>query len=139
LYGLQAITAQNGWAMALVGAIIVFSGLFVLTLAISQLHKILTLFDKKGVSPGDQPSVTEAPAVVKETSLDVLTDIATLAEAFAPLAAALGETFQLVDLYTLALRDDLPHPHLSIKTLREAEFLLSQGEGLFAWHDSRAA
>jgi len=41
LYGLQAIAAHNGWAMALAGALIVFSGLVILSFVISQLHKIL--------------------------------------------------------------------------------------------------
>ncbi|MBW1726140.1 MAG: OadG family protein [Deltaproteobacteria bacterium] len=39
MYGLQAIAAYNGWAMALAGALIVFSGLVILSFVISQLHK----------------------------------------------------------------------------------------------------
>jgi len=46
LYGLEAISAQNGWAMAVAGALIVISGLTVLSLVISQLHKIAAFLEK---------------------------------------------------------------------------------------------
>ena len=45
MYGLDAISAHNGWAMAVVGATIIFSGLIVLSLAISQLTNLLKLWD----------------------------------------------------------------------------------------------
>ncbi len=124
--------------MALVGATIVFSGLIVLTLAIAQLHKVLKLLSKKSVSPVVPPSVPEKPPE-DAGSVDGLTDMATLSEAYDALANELGETFQLADLYALALRDDLPHPHLSIRALREAQLLLSQGEGFFSWQASSNA
>ena len=117
--------------MALAGALIVFSGLIVLSFAISQLHKLLKLFDKKrdAAAVPAQPA-PEAPAPV---AVDLLTDPVALAESYQPLVDELGETFQLADLYALAARDDLPHPHLSIKALRDAHRLVAQGEGLFTW------
>jgi hypothetical protein len=124
--------------MALVGAAIVFSGLIVLSFTIAQLHKVLILFDKKQKPVGSQPSVAAAPPEASG-SVDVLMDMATLTVAYDALANELGESFLLAELYALALRDDLPHPHLSIRTLREARVLLPQGDGLFAWHDSRNA
>jgi hypothetical protein len=48
LYGLEAITTHNGWAMSLAGALIVFAGLVVLSTVISQLHKILGIGDNDG-------------------------------------------------------------------------------------------
>jgi len=47
LYGLEAISANNGWAMAITGPLIVMSGLTILSIIISQLHKIVAMFDKK--------------------------------------------------------------------------------------------
>lgn len=47
MFGLKAISAHNGWAMAVVGAAIVFSGLAVLAFVISQIHKLLGFWDKK--------------------------------------------------------------------------------------------
>lgn len=47
VYGLEAIATHNGWAMAATGALIVFFGLVLLSTTISQLYRIIDLFDKK--------------------------------------------------------------------------------------------
>ena len=47
MFGIDNITQNNGWAMAAVGASIVFSGLVVLSFVISQIHKILKLWDDR--------------------------------------------------------------------------------------------
>ena len=46
MYGLDAISAANGWAMAIAGALIVMTGLTVLSFVISQLHKVAGLLEK---------------------------------------------------------------------------------------------
>jgi hypothetical protein len=33
---------------------------------------------------------------------------------------------------------DLPHPHLSIKCLQEADILVAQGDGTFTWNKQKA-
>jgi len=38
LYGIEAINANNGWAISAVGITIVFSGLVLLSFVIAQLH-----------------------------------------------------------------------------------------------------
>lgn len=45
MYGLEAINANNGWAISVVGVTIVFSGLVMLSLVISQLHKVLAIWE----------------------------------------------------------------------------------------------
>jgi hypothetical protein len=119
--------------MALAGALIVFSGLIVLSFAIAQLHKLLKLLDKKRE---EVPAPPPVPVAQAQDTIDVLSDPVALAESYQPLAEELGETFPLADLYALAMRDDLPHPHLSIKALRDAQCLASQGEGVFKWQAS---
>ena len=47
MLGLEAISAHNGWAMAITGTIIVMCGLSALAFIISQLHKIIALFEKR--------------------------------------------------------------------------------------------
>ena len=125
MFGLEAISAHNGWAMAITGSIIVMSGLSVLALVISQLHKIIGLFEerKKGASHSAQPP----------TDIDVLNDLAVTTLLYQPLTAELGDSFPLAELYRIFERESLPHPHLTITALREAEYLLPLGEGLFSW------
>ena len=125
MIGLQAISAHNGWAMAITGSIIVMSGLSVLAFIISQLHKIIGLFEKKK----EKGSHFTKPAA----DIDVLSDLAATARMYQPLTADLGDSFHLADLYRIFEKEQLPHPHLTISALREAKYLESLGEGLFSW------
>jgi hypothetical protein len=135
LYGLQAISAQNGWAMAVAGALIVMAGLTVLSLVIAQLHKVAA-FLEKGVEKRSEKkqAVKTAPkeaAVTKPPSVDIDEAQARLK----PLAAELGESFELTNLYELANSGELPHVHLSIRSLRESGVIVPAGDGRFVWRD----
>jgi hypothetical protein len=138
LYGLKAITAHNGWAMALAGALIVFSGLVVLSFVISQLHKVLMFFEKKSA---DVQPFAEIPIV--EPSEDVPgfltpepfpTDLNEIVQLYAPLVETLGESFYLSELYEILRKNDFPHPHITLTKLRESKILISDGDGIFTWN-----
>ena len=45
--GLTAISAQNGWAMAITGAFIVMGGLALLALIISQMHRVIGFWERR--------------------------------------------------------------------------------------------
>jgi len=125
MLGLEAISAQNGWAMAITGTIIVMSGLSILAFIISQLHKIIGLFEekKKASSHFVQPAA----------DFEILNDLESTARLYMPLTDELGDRFHLTDLYRIFEKENLPHPHLTIRTLRAAEYLLPMGEELFSW------
>lgn len=127
--GLEAITHHNGWAMAVVGASIVISGLAILALIISQLHKVIGLLEKK-----KEPPIVEIPEEnLKESASaeNCPANIDVTLELYRPLIEELDEQFQLADLYALAKKYHLPHPHLSIRCLRDAGRLSSLGDGVF--------
>jgi len=125
MLGLEAISAHNGWAMAVTGTIIVMGGLSVLAFIISQLHKIIGLFEKKKKAP---------PQFIQpQGDIDILNDLEAAFRLYKPLTAALGEHFHLADLYRIFEKENLPHPHLTISALRTAEYLEPLGEGLFSW------
>jgi len=125
MLGLEAISAHNGWAMAVTGTIIVMGGLSILAFIISQLHKIIGLFEKKKKAP--------PPFVQPQADIDILNDLEAAARMYKPLTADLGDRFHLTDLYRLFEKENLPHPHLTISALRAAEYLQPLGEGLFSW------
>lgn len=128
--GFEAITHHNGWAMATVGASIVLSGLATLALIISQLHKLVELFEKKSVAPTVEASEEESKS--GNSSVETCpANIDTTLELYRPLINELDEQFQLADLYALADKYHLPHPHLSIRCLRDAGKLQSLGDGVF--------
>ncbi len=130
LFGLEAISHYRGWAVAATGAIIVFSGLLILSLIISQLHKLVALLEKSPQSLEDAP----AEATISKASSDPL-DIGSLLSHYLPLLEALDTEFQLAELYRLAQEHQLPHPHLSIRRLREADKLVFLGNGFFRYQD----
>jgi len=125
MLGLEAISAHNGWAMAVTGIIIVMCGLSVLAFIISQLHKVIGLFEEKQKAA---PHFAQPAA-----DIDILNDLAVTTLLYQPLTAELGESFPLAELYRIFERENLPHPHLTISALREAGYLLPSGDGLYLW------
>ena len=128
MFSIQNIAANNGWAMALAGALIVMTGLTVLSFIISQLHRMVGFMEKKEKAaetepvgiPAQFPESVEAQAILYE-----------------PLIKQLPEPFALSALYSLTRDNDFPHPHLSIRAFREAGILVSKGEGLFSWNATK--
>ena len=124
--------------MAAVGATIVFSGLVVLSFVISQIHKLLKLWD-------DREKLIErfrkkTPPVVAE-KIDAsayserhLPSDDELASIYQPLVDQLEEPFKLSQIFEIANKNDLPHPHLSIQRLQEADILVARGDGTFTWN-----
>jgi hypothetical protein len=118
----------------------VFAGLVVLSFVISQIHKLLKLWDDREKIIERLKSKAPAPAGAKETA-DTrvyeerhLPAVAELAGIYQPLADKLEEPFKLSQLFEIANKNDLPHPHLSIQRLQEAELLVAQGDGTFTWN-----
>jgi hypothetical protein len=139
LFGFENITNNNGWAMAAVGASIVFLGLVVLSFVISQIHRILKLWEER--EKYLERFKKKAPAVVGE-EFDVpiykerrLPAVDELANTYRPLVEKLEEPFKLSQLFEIAAKKDLPHPHLSIQRLQEADILVAQGDGMFTWNN----
>lgn len=137
MYGFEAISAQNGWAMAITGSLIVMAGLAILSIVISQLQKIAALLEKGFQKRSDKTHAIkdrpQAIAVLKTPTLDL--DEAQ--KRLEPLAAQLGDSFELQHLYELANSGDLPHVHLSIRSLRESGVIVPVGDGRYMWpHES---
>jgi hypothetical protein len=136
LFGLHAIAVHNGWAMALAGSLIVFSGLVVLSFVISQLHKILNIFEKKHVAQEPKTLDMEPPEEKPWISLpkQFPTDIKEVAHLYKPLVEDLGETFYLSQLYEMSKKNNFPHPHITLTAFRESKILIPDGDGVFTWN-----
>ena len=141
MYGFDNITANNGWAMAVIGASIVFAGLVVLSFVISQIHKILELWEKRGSSqePQKKASATSAAPQVQAAASKVhhLPSVNDLISIYRPLVEQLKEPFELPQLFEISNKMDLAHPHLSIKQLWDAGVLIAQGDGSFIWNKQK--
>ena len=134
MYGLEAIQAHNGWAMAVTGAVIVMIGLSVLSFIISQLHRIIDMVDgrkdrkSKKLNARNQAAVSES-----QPMLHPLSDLSETMNRFKPLTQEIGDLFDLTVLFQIFTQHDDPHPHLTIRSLREQGYLVPDGGGLFTW------
>ena len=137
MYGFHAISTHNGWAMAIAGILIVFSGLVVLSTAISQIHKILLFFENKyaGFRNNNQIQENDEPEEQPESALPTIfpTELDEIACLYQPLIKEIGETFYLSDLYQIAKENNFPHPHITFTAFRDAKILIPYGDGVFSW------
>ncbi|MGD2268871.1 MAG: hypothetical protein PVI06_00610 [Desulfobacterales bacterium] len=143
MFGFENISAHDGWAMAAAGALIVLSGLAVLSLVISQLHKFVDLFETRKKDPhhiGDRlktVSTESKPEFIPPERFPE--DIGEAAKLYRSLVEQLGPAFPLSELYAISNEQGLPHPHLTIKRLRETGFLIPVGGGNFCWKQETMA
>jgi len=134
LYGLEAIQAHNGWAMAITGAVIVMIGLSILSFIISQLHRIISLVD--GRSNRKLKKKTDNDLVLipePKLQLSPLSDLGETMKRFQPLTKEIGTPFDLTALFQVFVQQNDPHPHLTIRSLREQGYLIPDGNSLFSW------
>ncbi len=138
MYGIEAITFHNGWAMAFAGALIVFAGLVVLSTAISQIHKVLNLLDKNKLPSVENKLPPENDALEIKSDLSIPkhfpSDLNEVAKLYQPLVEQIGDTFFLSDLYEISRQNNFPHPHITINAFRESGILFPNGEGVFTWN-----
>jgi len=128
---IENVSVNNGWAMAVIGALIVMVGLAVLATIISQLHRIIAFFDRR---TGKDTNLMSAPTTrLASAQTDLLNDPAGAAVVYKPLAADLGEKFKLSKLYALLKQENNAHPHLTIRSLRDAGYLIRVEDDLFCW------
>jgi hypothetical protein len=120
--------------MAIVGAIIVITGLAVLSFIISQLHRIIDMVDNRSALKSKKLSAPSQAAVSESKPVPPpLSDLAETMKRFKPLTEEIGDPFDLADLFRIFKLHNDPHPHLTIRSLREQGYLVPSGEGLFAW------
>ena len=126
MYGLEAIAVNNGWAISVVGISIVFTGLVLLSLAISRIHKILGLWDNRNdiriFQQRGQKSSAPAPLPFTEKNK-------ASARQFRLLVKSLGDPFSLQRLLHLAELSGLERPHSSLCHLIKARIIEPDHQG----------
>ncbi len=141
--------------MAALGILVVFSSLVILSVIISQLHKVLTLWNKKDEwLPGKKHLKTTVPVETTKGKNETKNPVGSIptpgtkpsapsdrpeyppvspcnidkiVQMWSPLFNKLDDPFELSQLYKLAAQEDMPHPHLSITRLREENLLIPDG------------
>lgn len=125
MYGLDAINAHNGWAISVVGVIIVFTGLVVLSMAIAQIHKLLALWENRK----ELSLFTKKTPATDQTSVKLTPGQKESARQFKLLAETLNEHFSLPRLLKLAQISGIDHPHATLARLLKADIIVSDTQG----------
>ncbi|MEW6076596.1 MAG: hypothetical protein AB1724_02160 [Thermodesulfobacteriota bacterium] len=134
LFSFQNISNSNGWAFAALGISIDIAGLAILSLIVSRVPRLVALLEKIGSLLKKAPVQPRKKQTVKSQPDNLLAaGINDLATVYKSLTDPLGDVFQLSEVYRAAEENGLPHPHLTIKALRESGMLVSEGNGLFRW------
>ncbi|MCF8067019.1 MAG: OadG family protein [Desulfobacterales bacterium] len=135
MYGLEAISANNGWAMALLGITIVFSGLAFLSFFISRLHLFLEFWENKDERIAKlKKRFQKKPEIKKEAPVVKVPD--NLQEAMAQfkmLTTRIGDPFSLPRLIEMAEMSGLFHPHSTVNKFIKAGVIEPDGKGFFTW------
>ncbi|QTA93311.1 OadG family protein [Desulfonema magnum] len=145
--GLEAIAAHNGWAISVVGVSIVFTGLTLLSLTISQLHKVIKFWDErdkfsqqvKQLWKKEEPREEKEEEEEEETIPDfcLAQDIDEITRQFKLLTKRIGEPFPLPKLLEISERCGLFRPHSAINYLLRTERILPDGKGYFYWNENK--
>ena len=135
MYGLDAITTHNGWAMALAGILIVFSGLVILSATIAQFHKVLSVLDARNLMVKRLKNFqnNNGRAAAQALAPNMPTDLAASAHHFKLIVDRIGEPFSLPRLLNLAELSGLSHPHAALNSLLLAGHIVPDGNGYFLW------
>lgn len=133
MYGLEAIEAHNGWAVAVVGVTIVFTGLVVLSAIISQLHKVLDFIN----NPRRFDFFKAAPAPRQE---DRTVQVWTAAQKaagcqFKILADTLDKNFALPRLLNRAVISGIEQPYSTVSLLVRSGVVIHNQDGFYHWDD----
>ena len=136
MLGFEGISNNNGWEYALVGICIVFSGLVILSFVISQLHKLLGLWENRAsimeaLKARRKEERSKAAAETKPVEHS-----GTLAEAilqYRMLVDRIGQPFALPKLLTLAEKSGLYRPHATINDLLQADIIVPDETGYYIW------
>ena len=132
MYGLKAILANNGWAISVVGITIVFTGLVLLSIFISQIHKLLDLwenkkeikiFTKKKKTKSIKPIAILFTEAHKDTAKKIYLIVQTM-----------EKSFSLSKLLWLVKIRGLERPHSNLNNLLKAGIIMPDNRGYYIWN-----
>jgi len=133
--GLEAIAFHNGWAISAVGISIVFTGLTLLALIISQLHKVLKLWDERGMYYERLKNMGQKEETTAMPDFPLPQNMEESARQFKLLTERMEDPFSLPELLKLSEKCGLSHPHSTMNALLRSKRIVPDGKGYFHWNE----
>ncbi len=133
--GFEAIAFFNGWRIAGIGVFIVFTALVTLSFVLSQLHKLLILWEKKDEYIKNAKQLFAGREKVSaRPKMRVSHSFNESARQFNLLIRSLKDPFfSLPRLILLAKKVDISHPHATVNDLIQAKLIVPDDKGFYYW------
>ncbi len=134
MFGFEAIIAHDGLSISVIGISIVFVSLILLSFAVSRIHKLIKLWDKKKTS---YQRVKKSQKDQKTPSVSGLTapqDIQRASRQFKLLIEWMGEPFPLPKLLDLSKKCGLSSPHSTINEFIKCKLIIPDDNGYYIWN-----
>lgn len=132
MFGFEAIIAHDGLGISVVGISIVFVSLILLSFAVSRIHKIIELWDKRHRFKKPRQKKERKEATVPD--LTVSQDVRRASRQFKLLIEWIGEPFPLPKLLDLSGKCGLSRPHSTINELVKCKLIIPDGNGYYVWN-----
>ena len=133
--GFEAIAFFNGWRIAAAGVFIVFTALVTLSFVISQLHKLLTAWEKKDEYIKNAMQLFDKQKkVAVHPKIRVSKNFNESARQFNLLIKSLKDPFfSLPRLIMLAKKVDISRPHATVNDLIQSKLIVPDDKGYYYW------
>ncbi|MDL1968181.1 MAG: OadG family protein [Deltaproteobacteria bacterium] len=132
MFGFEAIIAHDGLGISVIGISIVFVSLILLSFAVSRIHKLIGLWDKRSKyynrSKKPQQKDQKTPSVLVPT---LPQDVQRVSRQFKLLIEWMGEPFPLPKLLDLSGKCGLSHPHSTINEFIKCELIIPAENGYY--------
>ncbi len=127
--GFEAISFYNGWNISATGIGIVFTALCTLSFIISQLHKALTIWEKREEYIKKAGKLFSPPKkAAPHRKIKVSESFNESARQFHVLIQSMKDPFSLPKLIKLAQKIDLGRPHSTVNDLLTAGLIVLEKE-----------
>ena len=133
--GFEAIAFFNGWRIAGIGVFIVFTALVTLSFVLSQLHKLLIVWENKDeYIKNSMQLFAKKKKVAEHPKIRVSRNFKESVRQFNLLIKSLKDPFfSLPRLILLAKKVDISRPHPTVNDLLEAKLIVPDGKGYYYW------
>lgn len=116
-------------------------GLAALSFVISRISLFIDMFESATRAKKDLPTkkseqTSDVKEILPELPANPLENLDEAIEYYKLITVELGESFSLVELHQCLKMSSDPHPHLTIRTLREKGYLEGLGDGIYQWKNS---
>ena len=135
MFGFEAIIAHDGVGISVIGISIVFVGLVLLSFAVSRIHKLIELWDKKNTSyQRVKKSQQKDQKTLSVSDLTVPQDVRRASRQFKLLIEWMGEPFPLPKLLDLSRKCGLSSPHSTINEFIKCKLIIPDENGYYIWN-----